>query len=392
MGAILGRVGVYLCQPGTQRHARIQNTEGVTTTNKYLQADQWRWVPFLVGVYLRQPGTQPHARIQNAGGVTTTNKYLQADQWRWVPFFGDGCHSCELQSTLGQTLSCSIYPQVEGRCVPAPTVDLSSCNNLNTGPTKDVTTTDHPVQLYFYGSYFVMPPIRRKHNFEPGALVKYIADTGETPPKDASCNGPSGYCDGVDEGPSDGVDEGPSDGVDEGPSGGVNDSVNEGPSDGVDERPSDGVDDGFSDGVDQGPSDGVDEGPSDGVDEGPSDGVDDGSSDGVNEGPCDGVDEGSSDGVDEGLVMDLVMLDKDTDASFQDGSDKEDDDTQVHVESDSRSVDDTDLAAGAILVPDFKNNPDQDDIFATPWEKEHYLKYFPRQTRPSDRCYAIMMS
>ena len=27
-------------------------------------------------------------------------------------------------------------------------------------------------------------------NFEPGALVKYIADT---PPKDASCNGPSGY-------------------------------------------------------------------------------------------------------------------------------------------------------------------------------------------------------
>ena len=38
-----------------------------------------------------------------------------------------------------------------------------------------------------------MCPIRRKHNFEPGALVKYIADTGETPPKDASCNGPSGY-------------------------------------------------------------------------------------------------------------------------------------------------------------------------------------------------------
>ena len=88
----------------------------------------------------------------------------------------------------------------------------------------------------------------------------------------------------------------------------------------------------------------------------------------------------------------IYQLDKDTDASFQDGSDKEDDDTQVHVESDSSSVDDTDLAAGAILVPDFKNNPDQDDIFATPWEKEHYLKYFPRQTRPPDRYYAIMMS
>ena len=76
----------------------------------------------------------------------------------------------------------------------------------------------------------------------------------------------------------------------------------------------------------------------------------------------------------------IYQLDKDTDASFQDGSDKEDDDTSV--ESDSSSVDDTDLAAGAILVPDFKNNPDQDDIFATPWGKEHYLKYFPRQTRP----------
>ena len=84
----------------------------------------------------------------------------------------------------------------------------------------------------------------------------------------------------------------------------------------------------------------------------------------------------------------IYQLDKDTDASFQDGSDKEDDDTIV--ESDSSSVDDTDLAAGAILVPDFKNNPDQDDIFATPWGKEHYLKYFPRQTK--NRYYAIMMS
>eukprot|EP00731_Ephydatia_muelleri_P006477 Em0003g725a len=86
----------------------------------------------------------------------------------------------------------------------------------------------------------------------------------------------------------------------------------------------------------------------------------------------------------------IYQLDKDTDASLPDGSNKEDDDTSV--DSDSSSVDDTDLAAGAILVPDFKNNPDLDDIFATPWGKEHYLKYFPRQTRPSDRYYAIMMS
>eukprot|EP00731_Ephydatia_muelleri_P017415 Em0010g513a len=146
--------------------------------------------------------------------------------------------------------------------------------------------------------------------------------------------------------------------VGEGPSNSEHqDGVDEGPSDGVDEGPSDGVDEGPSDGVDEGPSDSVDEGPSDGVDEEPSGGV----NDSVNEGPCDGVDERPSD---EGP---------------SDGPSDE---------SDSSSVDDTDLAAGAIVVPDFKNNPDQDDIFATPWEKEHYLKYFPRQTRPSDSVVA----
>eukprot|EP00731_Ephydatia_muelleri_P033139 Em0025g95a len=249
-------------------------------------------------------------------------------------------------------------------------------------------------------------------------------------PSDGVDEGPS---DGVDEGPSDGVDEGPSDGVDEGPSDGVDegpsDGVDEGPSDGVDEGPSDGVDEGPSDGVDEGPSDGVDEGPSDGVDEGPSDGVDEGPSDGVDEGPSDGVDEGPSDGVDEGPsggVNDSVnegpsdgvderpsggVNDESSDGVDEGPSDGVDEGPSDGVdegpsdgvddgssdgvderpsdgpsdESDSSSVDDTDLAAGAILVPDFKNNPDQDDIFATPWEKEHYLKYFPRQTRPSDR-------
>ncbi|KAL5474622.1 hypothetical protein EMCRGX_G026597 [Ephydatia muelleri] len=151
MGAILGRVGVYLCQPGTQRHTRIQNTGGVTTTNKYLQADHWRWVPFLVGVYLRQPGTQRHARIQNTGGVTTTNKYLQADHWRWVPFLCVPAPTRDPTSRVDlEHWGCdhnSLVLSVEmgailGRCVPAPTGDLSSCNNLNTGPTKVVTTTD----------------------------------------------------------------------------------------------------------------------------------------------------------------------------------------------------------------------------------------------------------
>ena len=83
------RVGVYLRQPGTQRHARIRNTGGMTTTTKYLNTGLARSMatttkPYKlfhvpthrVGVYLRQPGTQHHARIRNTGGVTTTTKYL----------------------------------------------------------------------------------------------------------------------------------------------------------------------------------------------------------------------------------------------------------------------------------------------------------------------------
>ncbi|KAL5516475.1 hypothetical protein EMCRGX_G001813 [Ephydatia muelleri] len=240
-------------------------------------------IPFLVGEYLCQPGTQRHARIRNTGGVTTTIKYFQADQWRWVPFLVD-------QAVL----------VTEGKV--ANHVQEDTTTHLD-GEIKEEGAND--VETVGEG------PSNSEH-------------------QDGVDQGPS---DGVDKGPSDGVDEGPSDGVDEGPSDGVDEGVNEGPSDGVNEGPSDGVDDGSSDGVDEGPSDGVDEGPSDGVDEGPSDGVDEG----VNEGPSDDVDEGPSDAG------------KDTDAGFQDGSDKEDDDTSV--ESDSSSVDDTDLAAGAILVP-----------------------------------------
>ena len=49
--------------------------------------------------------------ILNTGGVTTNNKYLQAEL----------CRSCELQSTLRQSVSCSLYPQ--SRCVSVPTGD-----------------------------------------------------------------------------------------------------------------------------------------------------------------------------------------------------------------------------------------------------------------------------
>ena len=60
---------------------------------------------------LCQLGAQRYEWILNTGGVTTTNKDLQADL----------CHSCELQSTLRQSVSCSLYPQ--SRCVSVPTGD-----------------------------------------------------------------------------------------------------------------------------------------------------------------------------------------------------------------------------------------------------------------------------
>ena len=44
--------------------------------------------------------------------VTTTTKYLQ------ILTYEDGCHSCELQSTRRQALSCFMYPQ--GMCVCVP--------------------------------------------------------------------------------------------------------------------------------------------------------------------------------------------------------------------------------------------------------------------------------
>eukprot|EP00731_Ephydatia_muelleri_P019038 Em0011g1078a len=168
-----------------------------------------------VGVYLCQPGTQRHARIRNTGGVTTTTKYFQAHQWRWVPFF--------------------------------------------------------PVQLYLYGSYFVMTCTRDQAvRATEGKVADHVQEDTST------------HLDGEikEEGAND-VEtvvkdqvivstkivwmkglvmvwmkglvmvwmKGLSDGVDEGPSGGVNDSVNEGPCDGVDERPSDeGPSDGPSDG------------------------------------------------------------------------------------------------------------------------------------------------
>ena len=52
--------------------------------------------------------------------VTTTNKYLQ------IHTYEDGCHSCELQSTLSHGLSCFMYMYQQGKCVHVLTRDPTS--------------------------------------------------------------------------------------------------------------------------------------------------------------------------------------------------------------------------------------------------------------------------
>ena len=111
-----------LCVLVTQRYGWILNTGGVTTTNKYLQAELCHSCELQstlrqsvsCSLYPQsrcQVGIQRYGWILNTGGVTTTNKYLSAEL----------CHSCELQSTLRQSVSCSLYPQ--SRCVFVPTGD-----------------------------------------------------------------------------------------------------------------------------------------------------------------------------------------------------------------------------------------------------------------------------
>ena len=65
--------------------------------------------------------------------VPTRNPTSRADFEHWgcdqlISSFkltcGDGCHSCELQSTLNLTLRCFMYTQ--GRCVPVPTRNPTS--------------------------------------------------------------------------------------------------------------------------------------------------------------------------------------------------------------------------------------------------------------------------
>ena len=77
--------------------------------------------------------------------VITTNKYLQ------ILTYGDGCHSCELQNTLRQALSCFMYPQ--GRRVYVPTRDpMSSADfELVDELWTHVIITNKYLQILTYG-------------------------------------------------------------------------------------------------------------------------------------------------------------------------------------------------------------------------------------------------
>ncbi|KAL5515563.1 hypothetical protein EMCRGX_G000745 [Ephydatia muelleri] len=102
-----------------------------------------------------------------------------------------------------------------GRCVPAPTGDLSSCNNLNTGPTKPYVCYNTRDQAVLATEGKVADHVQEDTSTHLDGEIKEegandVETVGEGPSN-------SEHQDSVDEGPSDGVDEGPSDGVDEGP-------------------------------------------------------------------------------------------------------------------------------------------------------------------------------
>ena len=60
-----------------------------------------------------------------------------------------------------------------------------------------------------------------------------------------------------------------------------------------------------------------------------------------------------------------------------DTADDEDDSyAEAENDTDCNSDTDGDLNAGVPLVPDFRNAPDPDDIFALRWGKSFYMKNF----------------
>ena len=95
------RVDVSMCQPGTQRHARILNKwmnygplwpQLISTCNLIILVSyktHWAMIwavscTHRVGVSMCQPGTQRHARILNYGPMWP--QLLNSDLWRWMSF------------------------------------------------------------------------------------------------------------------------------------------------------------------------------------------------------------------------------------------------------------------------------------------------------------------
>ena len=66
-----------------------------------------------------QSGTQCHAQILDTGGVTS--ELLSTCKLT----YGDSCHSCEFLSTFREAPSCFVY--LQGRCVYVPIRDPTSC-------------------------------------------------------------------------------------------------------------------------------------------------------------------------------------------------------------------------------------------------------------------------
>ena len=65
-----------------------------------------------------------------------------------------------------------------------------------------------------------------------------------------------------------------------------------------------------------------------------------------------------------------------------DAADAEDDHyAEADNDADCNSDTDGDLNAGDFVMPDFRNAPDPDDIFAMRWGKSFYMKNFPHFKR-----------
>eukprot|EP00731_Ephydatia_muelleri_P019668 Em0012g493a len=79
----------------------------------------------------------------------------------------------------------------------------------------------------------------------------------------------------------------------------------------------------------------------------------------------------------DSLHQTIVETNAESLGSDIDAADDEDDSyAEAENDTDCNSDTDDDLNAGVPLVPDFRNAPDPDDIFALRWGKSFYMKNF----------------